>query len=196
VVERKRVFDSVSYELEHYNPAYVGALRGCDAGPKIPADQSHWGMGMSFAAACRTLIAALAFAGLAAAMPAHADPQGGTEVVADPTLRPNTAGPAYPPQSRKNMEAGVVRIRLCVEADGRVSKADLAETSGFPNLDNAVLKWAKDVRFNPAMKGSTPVALCDFAVKHEFQVTKGPTKQQQTNNAFDIGPATGLAGGP
>jgi hypothetical protein len=23
VVERKRVFDSVSYELEHYNPAYV-----------------------------------------------------------------------------------------------------------------------------------------------------------------------------
>jgi hypothetical protein len=26
VVERKRVFDSVSYELEHYNPAYVGVF--------------------------------------------------------------------------------------------------------------------------------------------------------------------------
>jgi hypothetical protein len=26
VVERKRVFDSVSYELGHYNPAYLGAF--------------------------------------------------------------------------------------------------------------------------------------------------------------------------
>jgi hypothetical protein len=31
VVERKRVFDSVSYELEHYNPAYVGAFGGACA---------------------------------------------------------------------------------------------------------------------------------------------------------------------
>ena len=46
------------------------------------------------------------------------------------------------------------------------------------------------------MKGATPVAVCDFPMKYEFQVTKGPDRLQQTNNAFDIGPATGLASGP
>jgi hypothetical protein len=46
------------------------------------------------------------------------------------------------------------------------------------------------------MKASTPVAVCNFPMKYEFQVTKSPDRQQQTNNAFDIGPATGLASGP
>ena len=60
---------------------------------------------------------------------AHAEPQTTyTTPPTDPTLRPNTPMPAYPAQSRKRKEAGVVRMKLCVEADGRVSKADLAET--------------------------------------------------------------------
>jgi TonB family protein len=112
-----------------------------------------------------------------------------TEAASDPTLRLNTQMPVYPPQSRRNKEAGVVRVKLCVDETGRTTKADLSETSGFPNLDNAVLKWVKDIRFNPAMKGSAPVAVCDFPLKYEFQVTKGkdllPTR---TTNPFDIGP--------
>jgi TonB family protein len=155
---------------------------------------------MSFATVRNLLLAGVAVVGLGAAslFTAHAEQQTTITPAAatDPTLRPNTPMPTYPPQSRKRKEAGVVRIKLCVEADGRVSKADLAETSGFPNLDNAVLTWVKGVKFNPATNGTTAVALCDFPLKYEFQVTKGPTTQQQTNNAFDIGPPTGLAGGP
>ncbi len=150
--------------------------------------------------ACCLMIASLTFPGLLAALPpsAHAEPQSpaATDATSDPTLRPNTPLPAYPRESRPKKEAGVVRIKLCVEADGQVSKADLAQTSGFANLDNAVLKWAKGLQLNPAMKASTPVAVCNFPMKYEFQVTKSPDRQQQTNNAFDIGPATGLASGP
>jgi TonB family protein len=149
-------------------------------------------------AAVRTLASVcLAAAGLAA-MAGPAEPQTpiAVETTSDPTLRPNTPLPAYPPQSRRKMEAGVVKMKLCVEADGRVSRADLAGTSGFANLDNAVLKWVKGIQFNPAVKGTTPVALCDFPMSYEFQVTKGPTQQQKTNNPFDIGPASGLASGP
>lgn len=154
---------------------------------------------MSFATVRNLLLAGVAVAGLGIApmLAAHAEPQTTyTTPPTDPTLRPNTPMPAYPTQSRKRKEAGVVRMKLCVEADGRVSKADLSETSGFPNLDNAVLSWVKGVKFNPAMQGTTAVQLCDFPLKYEFQVTKGPTTQQQTNNSFDIGPPTGLAGGP
>ncbi|MEQ1784189.1 MAG: energy transducer TonB [Hyphomonadaceae bacterium] len=139
----------------------------------------------------RLMVACAAVAGLlTAAMPAAA------QTTSDPTMRPNTPLPAYPTQSRKAKEAGVVQLKLCVEADGRVSKADVSQTSGYTNLDNAVLKWVKGIQLNPAMKGSTPVALCDFGMSYEFQVTKGPTQQPQTNNPFDIGPVTGAANGP
>jgi TonB family protein len=147
---------------------------------------------MSLATVRSLTIAGLAAGGLAMAsvLNAHADPQASaaTEATADPTLRPNTPLPVYPPQSRKNKEAGIVRLTLCVDAAGRVARADLAQSSGFTNLDNAVLKWAQDIQFNPAMKGSAPVAVCDFPLKYEFQVTKGPTQQTRTTNRFCIGP--------
>ena len=128
---------------------------------------------------------------MASALAAHADPPvpAATEATSDPTLRLNTPLPVYPPQSRKKKEAGVVRLMLCVDAAGRATKVDLAQSSGFPNLDNAVLKWAQDIQFNPAMNGSAPVAVCDFPLKYEFQVTKGPTQPPtRTTNPFDIGP--------
>lgn len=159
--------------------------------PKIRAIENLGGTRMRPANIRRLMAACAAVAGLlTAALPAAA------QTTSDPTMRPDTPMPAYPAQSRKNKEASVVQMKLCVEADGRVSKADVAQTSGYPNLDNAVVKWVKSIQFNPAVKGSTPVALCDFAMSYEFQVTKGPTRQQQTNNPFDIGPVTGAANGP
>jgi protein TonB len=122
---------------------------------------------------------------------AHADPQSppAPAPTTDPSMRPNTPLPVYPPASRKKQEAGVVRLSLCIDAAGRVSKADLTQSSGFPNLDNAVLKWAQDLQVNPAKSGATPVAVCDFPFKYEFQVTKGPDQlMTRTTNPFDIGP--------
>src|ERR1051325_8488085 len=144
------------------------------------------------------MIAGLAIASVTTATLACADPPTQTAAAAttDPTFRPKTPLPAYPAESRKNKEAGVVHVKLCIDATGKVTKADLSESSGFPNLDNAVLKWIQGVQFNPAMNGPPPVALCDFPFKYEFQITKGPTRQEKTNNPFDIGPAGGLAAGP
>ncbi len=83
----------------------------------------------------------------------------------------------------------MVKLSLCVDAAGQVTKADVAHSSGFPNLDNAVLKWIHGVEMNPAMQGATPVAVCDIPFSYEFKVTKGPDKlQNRTTNPFDIGP--------
>lgn len=115
----------------------------------------------------------------------------------DPSFRPNTPLPVYPPASRRNKEAGVVRLRLCIDGAGNVAKADLAQSSGFPNLDNAVLKWASGLQLNPAKSGDKPVAICDFPFKYEFQVTKGPEQPMtRTTNPFDVGPPSGMASGP
>jgi TonB family protein len=138
-------------------------------------------------------VSSLVIMALAAALPlaAHAAPQAQpvAATTTDPSMRPNTPLPVYPPASRSKKEAGVVRLTLCVDAAGHVTKSDLAQSSGFPNLDNAVLKWAHDLQLNPAKSGDTPVAVCDFPIKYEFQVTKGQTQlPTRTTNPFDIGP--------
>jgi len=140
-----------------------------------------------------TIVSSLMVAALVTALPqaAHADPQAqpAPAPTTDPSMRPNTPLPVYPPASRKKLEAGVVRLSLCIDATGRVNKTDLTQSSGFPNLDNAVLKWAHDLQLNPAKSGATPVAVCDFPFKYEFQVTKGPDQlMTRTTNPFDIGP--------
>jgi TonB family protein len=129
----------------------------------------------------------VAMAGVAAG--AQAQQATPAQVTTDPTIRPNTALPVYPPASRKKQEAGVVKLALCVDVKGKVTRTDLAESSGFPNLDNAVLKWAKALTLNPAKAGETPVAVCDVPFNYEFQVTKGPDQlMTRTTNPFDIGP--------
>jgi protein TonB len=146
---------------------------------------------MSFATA-RHLALAICAAGLPLA--AYADPPT-PEPTRYPSLRPNTPLPAYPAASRRHKEAGVVKMALCVDATGKVTKADVAQSSGFPNLDNAAVKWAVGLQVNPALAGATPVAVCDVPFSYEFKVTKGPTQPPtRTTNPFDIGPPS--ASGP
>jgi protein TonB len=63
--------------------------------------------------------------------------------------RPDVAD-YYPPQSRNLSEEGRVRVRICFGANGRVTSADVSETSKFQRLDDAALKMAKLYRFKPA----------------------------------------------
>ncbi|MBI1359157.1 MAG: TonB family protein [Alphaproteobacteria bacterium] len=135
------------------------------------------------------IVRSFAISALAAAllMTAHADPP--AAATTEPTFRADTPLPAYPPRSRRHKEAGVVKLALCVDAAGKVTKADLAKSSGYPNLDKAVLTWIHSVTMNPAMRGATPVAVCDIPFSYEFKVTKGPDKlQTRTTNPFDVGP--------
>jgi periplasmic protein TonB len=55
----------------------------------------------------------------------------------------------YPQSSLANEEQGVVRVSVCVGANGRAKEASLAETSGFPRLDEAGVKVARQLRYIP-----------------------------------------------
>lgn len=68
------------------------------------------------------------------------------------------APPGYPAESRRRGEEGVVRLSLHIGSDGRVERAEIAESSGFPALDSAALEAARRWRFRPAMQAGLPVA--------------------------------------
>jgi periplasmic protein TonB len=55
----------------------------------------------------------------------------------------------YPPTSQRLGEEGVVRVKICVGTNGRVSSATVDASSGFERLDEAGVKVAKLYRFNP-----------------------------------------------
>jgi len=50
--------------------------------------------------------------------------------------------PAYPTMSRRLGEEGVVTLLLTVDENGRVSEAQVSESSGFERLDEAAIKEA------------------------------------------------------
>ncbi|MEO8136769.1 MAG: energy transducer TonB [Betaproteobacteria bacterium] len=139
----------------------------------------HFGLCLS------AVLAALAFAPLAA----FADPPAAPITKTNPSFPPNTPTPAYPKASRKAKEAGMVKAMVCIDPTGHVTKADIAQSSGHPNLDNAVLQWLRTVKLNPATENGQPVDVCDYPLSYEFIVKKGayqpPTR---TTNPFDIGP--------
>ncbi|MDR2214561.1 MAG: energy transducer TonB [Nevskiaceae bacterium] len=58
----------------------------------------------------------------------------------------------YPPTSSRLGEEGLVKVKICVGTNGRVSSAEVAESSGFPRLDDAGVKVAKLYRFNPVTR--------------------------------------------
>lgn len=62
------------------------------------------------------------------------------------TFRPDVSD-YYPSQSRNLGEEGRVRVRICFGANGRVTNAEIAESSKFQRLDDAAIKMAKLYRF-------------------------------------------------
>jgi protein TonB len=66
--------------------------------------------------------------------------------------------PEYPSLSRRLREQGLVRLRVHVTVEGRVSEVTLHTSSGFERLDKAALEAVKRWRFRPAQRAGTPVA--------------------------------------
>ena len=56
----------------------------------------------------------------------------------------------YPPELRAQGVGGVVRLRLLVGTDGVPREARVLEGSGLPRLDQAAMRVASVVRFEPA----------------------------------------------
>jgi len=78
--------------------------------------------------------------------------------------------PPYPPISERAREQGTTRLEVCVDARGRVTSANLAQTSGHPRLDEAALKWVRSARFTPGSAGGAPQSVCGHDVFYEWKI--------------------------
>ncbi len=63
----------------------------------------------------------------------------------------NNPPPIYPALARRREQQGTVTVRVLVDADGSVERAEVAESSGFDTLDDAALETVRSRwRFVPA----------------------------------------------
>jgi len=84
---------------------------------------------------------------------ATGDGSGGDSLqVAHADYRANPA-PPYPARSREREEQGTVTLHILVAADGSVKRIEIAESSGFRDLDLSALETVrKQWRFLPARR--------------------------------------------
>ncbi len=66
--------------------------------------------------------------------------------------------PKYPVSSRENREEGTVTISLTINERGRVTSASILTSSGYPALDDAALRAARNARFTPAKSNGRSVS--------------------------------------
>ncbi|MEJ8835954.1 energy transducer TonB [Ramlibacter sp. AN1133] len=64
--------------------------------------------------------------------------------------------PEYPRMSRRLRESGLVVVRVLIGTDGRPRTAQVAQSSGFPRLDEASVETALAWRYVPGKRGGVP----------------------------------------
>jgi periplasmic protein TonB len=90
--------------------------------------------------------------------------------IAAKTLEKGLTSPAYPIESKKLGEEGVVELSLYLNADGKVQSARVEVSSGFSRLDDAAVKHAvKAWKFEPCIEDKKPIA-CWHKIKFRFQL--------------------------
>jgi periplasmic protein TonB len=92
-----------------------------------------------------------------------------TVVKAVPSYRPDPAE-FYPPASISAEEQGRIRVRLCINNQGRVQTAEVAEGSGFKRLDDAAVRMAKAYRFKVGSTDGKPNETDCFALPVVFNL--------------------------
>lgn len=82
--------------------------------------------------------------------------------------------PPYPAVARRLGQQGTVILSITVAADGSVSAAQVATSSGVPELDEAGLDWVRaHWRYKPAMQGGVPVpSSTQAAVKFDLKLAR------------------------
>lgn len=70
---------------------------------------------------------------------------------------PERRAPVYPPMSRRLGESGKVVLRVTLNAQGRVAKATVNQSSGFNRLDEAALAAVREWRCTPAQRNGQAV---------------------------------------
>jgi periplasmic protein TonB len=78
----------------------------------------------------------------------YARPQGGYQV-----------RPSYPATPRRLGIQGTTMLRVHVLADGRIGDVLVEKSGGHPDLDQAATEAVRAWRFDPARRGTEPVAM-------------------------------------
>lgn len=82
--------------------------------------------------------------------------------------------PPYPSRSERLNEEGITTMRVCVTAKGRASEAVVTAGSGFPDLDEAAVKWAMGLRsMQPATLDGKAVDGCCMVVPLAWEIEEG-----------------------
>lgn len=66
--------------------------------------------------------------------------------------------PVYPRASRRLGEAGLVLVRVFVDAEGLPRQLQVMQSSGFARLDEAALEGVRRARFKPPIEDGQPTA--------------------------------------
>ncbi|SRR5579885_653660 len=73
--------------------------------------------------------------------------------------------PPYPPNARRLGEQGQVLLKIMVTPQGSVSDAQVARSSGYPDLDQTAVDWVKSHwRYKPAMQNGVAIASTTQAI--------------------------------
>jgi len=70
----------------------------------------------------------------------------------------NNPKPKYPAASRRLGEQGKVLLEVLILTDGTVGEIGVKRSSGYPRLDQAALEAVRRWHFQPARRGTTPIA--------------------------------------
>ncbi len=76
----------------------------------------------------------------------------------NPSYLPGNQKPEYPKASLRSGEEGTVILRVLIQADGTAGRIEIANTSGFPRLDESAIKAVKTWKFRPATKKGAVIA--------------------------------------
>ena len=79
--------------------------------------------------------------------------------------------PPYPVAARTDGHQGIVTLQITVGPNGDVANATVAQSSGFPELDQAAVEWVTNHwKYKPAVQGGVPVtSTTQAAVKFDLQ---------------------------
>jgi protein TonB len=70
---------------------------------------------------------------------------------------PDRSPPTYPKMSARLKEQGKTILRVVLGADGRIARAEVKTSSGYPRLDEAALVAVKGWHCTPAVQNGQPV---------------------------------------
>lgn len=93
--------------------------------------------------------------------------------------------PAYPASAESRAEEGTVRLTLKINSAGRVRGIKVAQSSGYPDLDDAAVMSAITWHYLPATQNGQTFS-DEMSLDIKFQLPTPPQVQNQTPTQASI----------